>query len=98
MRLHYQAYHRFEPIGERISIDTLKEGDLYVMGEKAVGTDWKSSSIVTWRHSAERFHSKNPVYCKSLSTLKEMRSKKKRKLLEKNEQKKKMKLTEEYTI
>jgi hypothetical protein len=91
LRLHYQAYHRFEPIGSRISIDTLKEGDLYVMGEKAVGTDWKSSSIITWRHSAERFHSKKPVYCKSLAVLKETRSKKKRKLLEKNEQKKKMK-------
>lgn len=88
LRLHYQAYQRFEPIGERITIDSLKEGDLYVMGQKAVGTDWKSSKIVTWRHAAERFHSKKPVYCKSLSTLKATRLKKKRKLLEKNEQKK----------
>ena len=95
LRLHYQAYQRFEPIGERISIDTLKEGDLYVMGEKAVGTDWKSSTIVTWRHAAERFHSKNPVYCKSLSTLKEIRLKKKRKLVEKNEEKKRIKLMKE---
>jgi len=95
LRLHYQAYRRFEPIGERISIDTLKEGDLYVMGEKAVGTDWKSSTMVTWRHAAERFHSKKPVYCKSLSTLKETRLKKKRKLVEKNEEKKRIKLMKE---
>ena len=95
LRLHYQAYQRFEPIGERISIDTLKEGDLYVMGEKAVGTDWKSSTIVTWRHAAERFHSKKPVYCKSLSTLKETRLKKKRKLEENNEEKKRIKLMKE---
>jgi len=99
LRLHYQAYQRFEPIGERITIDTLKEGDLYVMGEKSVGTDWKSSKIVTWRHAAERFHTKKPVYCKSLETLKEIRSKKKRKLLAKNDlglgaKKKKMKLAE----
>lgn len=93
LRLHYQAYQRFEPIGERISIDTLEEGDLYVMGQKAVGTDWKSSTIITWRHAAERFHSKKPVYCKSISTLKEARLKKKRKL--KNEHKKRLKLTKE---
>jgi len=65
------------------------------MGEKAVGTDWKSSTIVTWRHAAERFHSKKPVYCESLSTLKETRLKKKRKLVEKNEEKKRIKLMKE---
>ena len=79
LRLHYQAYHRSEPIGERVSIDNLVEGDLYVMGDKATGNDWKKSSIITWRHAAERFHSKRPKYVKSLDTLKEQRIKKKRK-------------------
>lgn len=79
LRLHYQAYHRSEPIGERVSIDDMVEGDLYVMGDKATGNDWKKSSIITWRHAAERFHSKRPKYVKSLNTLKEQRIKKKRK-------------------
>lgn len=92
LRLHYQAFHRFEPIGERVTIDTLKEGDLYVMGDKASGNDWKRSATVTWRHAAERFHSKKPVYCKSLSTLKEGRLKKKRKLERKKEELKKSRI------
>lgn len=79
LRLHYQAYHRSEPIGDRVSIDDLVEGDLYVMGDKATGNDWKKPSIITWRHAAERFHSKRPKYVKSLDTLKEQRLKKKRK-------------------
>ena len=79
LRLHYQAYHRSEPIGERVSIDDLVEGDLYVMGDKATGNDWKKSSIITWRHAAERFHMKRPKYVKSLVMLKEQRLKKKRK-------------------
>jgi len=27
--------------------------DLYVMSEKAIGTDWKKSSLLTLRHSTE---------------------------------------------
>ncbi len=80
LKLHYQAYHRSEPIGERISIDNLVEGDLYVMGDKATGNDWKRSSIVTWRHAAERFHSKASKYCHSLDKLKDKRAKKRRKI------------------
>jgi alkylated DNA repair dioxygenase AlkB len=49
--LHFQWYHRFERVGEKLSLD-LSHGDLYVMSEKAVGTDWKSSSKYTLRHSA----------------------------------------------
>lgn len=49
--LHYQWYLRFEPVGERCAL-TLHHGDVYVMGEKAVGTDWKKSSILTLRHAA----------------------------------------------
>jgi hypothetical protein len=80
LRLHYQAFH-LEPIGQRITIDDLEEGDLYVMGDKATGNDWKRSATITWRHSAERYHLGKPVYCKSLVTLKEGRVKSKRKLV-----------------
>lgn len=51
MKLIYQWYHRFEPIGRRIDFE-LQHGDLYAMSEKAVGTDWKKSSILTLRHAA----------------------------------------------
>lgn len=73
LRLHYQAYHRFNPIGKRMSIDDLIEGDMYVMGHKATGNDWKRSSIVTFRHAAERFHQGKPKYCHSLQTIKRKR-------------------------
>jgi alkylated DNA repair dioxygenase AlkB len=51
MKLCYEWYHRFERIGERFEIE-LDGGDLYVMGDKAVGHDWKKSSILTLRHAA----------------------------------------------
>lgn len=92
LRLHYQAFHRFEPIGQRITIDDLEEGDLYVMGDKATGNDWKRSATITWRHAAERHHSGKPVYCKSLETLKEGRVKSKRKLERKREERKRSKV------
>ncbi len=44
-------YHRAARIGKQIRID-LKRNDAYVMGAKAVGTDWKRSSKVTLRHAA----------------------------------------------
>lgn len=53
--LYFQWYNRFEPVGNKYSI-TLQHGDLYVMSEKAVGNDWKSSSIYTLRHSAGHEH------------------------------------------
>jgi len=49
--LHYQWFHRFSPIGERIRI-VLNHGDLYIMSEKATGFDWKRSSQFTLRHAA----------------------------------------------
>ena len=49
--LHYQWFSRFKPVGNRCVI-TLNHGDMYVMSEKAVGTDWKKSSIFTLRHAA----------------------------------------------
>jgi hypothetical protein len=49
--LHYQWFLRSRPIGSRIPL-ALGHGDLYAMSEKAVGTDWKSSSFPTLRHAA----------------------------------------------
>jgi hypothetical protein len=48
--MHWQWYHKGEPIGERIIIP-LKPGDMYLMSEKAVGTDWKKKTIPTLRHA-----------------------------------------------
>lgn len=42
----YQWYHKFEPCSDRKEF-MLNEGDIYVMSEKAVGFDWKKSSIKT---------------------------------------------------
>lgn len=49
--LHYQWFHRFRPIGERVKI-MLNHGDMYIMSSKAVGRDWRKSSILTLRHAA----------------------------------------------
>jgi alkylated DNA repair dioxygenase AlkB len=48
--IHYQWYHRGAAVGERVDID-LHPGDMYVMSDKAVGTDWKSPSKYTLRHA-----------------------------------------------
>ncbi len=51
MPLHYQWFHKNKPVGSRIET-VINHGDMYIMSEKAVGTDWKSSSIFTLRHAA----------------------------------------------
>lgn len=51
LSIHYQWFKNNSPIGDNIEID-LKGGDMYIMSEKAVGTDWKSSSLCTLRHAA----------------------------------------------
>jgi hypothetical protein len=49
--LHYQWFINSKPIGDRIIIP-LSSGDMYVMSEKAVGTDWKKTrKIPTLRHA-----------------------------------------------
>jgi hypothetical protein len=48
--IHYQWFKNNLPKGDNVNID-LDGGDLYIMSEKAVGTDWKSSSIYTLRHA-----------------------------------------------
>ena len=48
------AWHWFfknKAVGNIIGVK-LNDGDVYIMSEKAVGTDWKKSSIYTLRHSA----------------------------------------------
>ena len=47
----YQWFFKHKPLGSRFAI-TLNHGDLYYMSEKAVGCDWKRSSIPTLRHAA----------------------------------------------
>ena len=50
MPFHYQWFCRSLPIGKRIVMD-LNPGDVYIMSEKAVGTDWKKKIIPTLRHA-----------------------------------------------
>jgi hypothetical protein len=50
MPLYYQWYNKYKKVGNRIKID-LNPGDLYIMSDKAVGTDWKRKNIFTIRHA-----------------------------------------------
>lgn len=50
MPLYYRWYKNNEIKSEKFKLD-LDGGDIYVMSEKAVGTDWKKSSIYTLRHA-----------------------------------------------
>ena len=49
--LAFKWYYKSEHIGTKFEI-VLSDGDIYVMSEKAVGTDWKKRNILTLRHSA----------------------------------------------
>ncbi len=49
--LHYQWFNKSKPVGDNIEIK-LNGGDMYVMSEYAVGTNWKKSSLFTLRHAA----------------------------------------------
>lgn len=51
MDMHFQWFHRNKPVGQRVTM-MLHHGDMYMMSAKAVGTDWKKSSIFTLRHAA----------------------------------------------
>ncbi len=63
--LHFQWFLRHGPVGERVRLE-LKHGDMYIMSEKATGSDWKCSSFLTLRHAAgcERFTTIKPKHCK----------------------------------
>jgi alkylated DNA repair dioxygenase AlkB len=47
----YQWYQESKRIGDRIKIK-LSRGDIYLMSEKSVGTDWRKKKIATLRHAA----------------------------------------------
>jgi len=51
MDLQYQWYHKGEPVGTRVTV-SLADGDMYVMSDKTVGTDWKKRNVPTLRHAA----------------------------------------------
>ncbi len=46
----FQWFKNNKPVGESIILK-INGGDIYIMSEKAVGTDWKKSSIYTLRHA-----------------------------------------------
>jgi len=50
MPLHYQWYYKGNKVEENMSFQ-LDGGDIYIMSEKAVGTDWKKKNIYTLRHA-----------------------------------------------
>ena len=49
MELRYRWHYRHSIVSDE-SVITLNHGDAYIMSEKAVGSDWKKSSIPTLRH------------------------------------------------
>lgn len=50
MPLYFQWFYEGEPVGSKIEIE-LEPGDVYIMSEVAVGTNWKRRSIPTLRHA-----------------------------------------------
>ena len=51
MPIHYQWFYQNKPVGTRVEA-IINHGDIYIMSEKAVGTDWKTRSTYTLRHAA----------------------------------------------
>jgi len=51
-------YYRNKPITDLIEVK-LNSGDLYIMSEKAVGTDWKRSVLPTLRHGCGAYKYRN---------------------------------------
>jgi hypothetical protein len=49
--MRWQWFKDGMPVGEHIDVK-LKDGDVYIMSEKAVGADWKLKSKYTLRHAA----------------------------------------------
>ena len=50
-QMRWQWFHRGLPVGDPYDV-SLRAGDVYIMAEKAVGADWRKSSIPTLRHAA----------------------------------------------
>ena len=51
MPMKWQWFHKSLPVGQPFEY-IFDGGDVYIMSEKAVGTDWRSSSKHTLRHAA----------------------------------------------
>lgn len=51
MPLYFQAHHWYVPVGPKTCVP-LRNGDVYIMSSKAVGTDYGCPSLLTWRHAA----------------------------------------------
>ena len=51
MPIHWCWYYQSKAIGKKLEL-ILDNGDIYLMSEKAVGTDWKKRNIHTLRHAA----------------------------------------------
>ncbi len=49
--LHYQWFLESKPVGTRVKL-IINHGDIYIMSEKAAGTDWKKKKTLTLRHAA----------------------------------------------
>ena len=49
--MRWQWFHRNKAVGAAFDVE-LDSGDVYIMSEKAVGQDWKRSSLFTLRHAA----------------------------------------------
>lgn len=49
--IHFHWFYQSKAIGEIVKVD-LTNSDIYVMSEKAVGTDWKKRNTKTLRHAA----------------------------------------------
>lgn len=50
MDMHYQWFKDGNAVGKRVKVE-MNGGDIYVMSEKTVGTDWKKKKIYTVRHA-----------------------------------------------
>jgi len=48
--MHFQWFYKSEPVGTRMVIP-LSPGDVYIMSEKAVGSDWMKKNTMTLRHA-----------------------------------------------
>lgn len=51
MPIHWCWYKNSRAMGRKLEL-MLNDGDIYIMSEKAVGTDWKKKKIPTLRHAA----------------------------------------------
>lgn len=58
--IYFQWFQNSKPVGKKFKVE-LNIGDIYLMCEKAVGTDWRSKKVFTLRHA---------VGCKTFTTVK----------------------------